>query len=98
MRFFSKIIFICNICFIAAVIFRYLEINADKAGKNPNVLGFQPLESTLIILGYGAVIFNFIFLLSYLIAYLFKKGMSVPKWILLFNLVLFFVQLIYFLY
>lgn len=98
MRFFSKIIFICNICFIAAVIFRYIEINADKAGKNPNVLGFQPLESTLIILGYGAVIFNFIFLLSYLIAYLFKKGMSVPKWILLFNLVLFIVQLIYFLY
>lgn len=98
MRFFSKIIFICNICFIAAVIFRYIEINADKAGKNPNVLGFQPLESTLIILGYGAVIFNLIFLFSYLIAYLFKKGMSVPKWILLFNLILFFVQLIYFLY
>jgi hypothetical protein len=98
MRFFSKIIFICNICFIAAVIFRYIEINADKAGKNPNVLGFQPLESTLIILGYGAVIFNFIFLLSYLIAYLFKKGKLVPKWILLFNLVLFIVQLIYFLY
>ena len=98
MRFFSKIIFICNICFIAAVIFRYIEINADKAGKNPNVLGFQPLESTLIILGYGAVIFNFIFLLSYLIAYLFKKGNLVPKWILLFNLVLFIVQLIYFLY
>ncbi len=98
MRFFSKIIFICNICFIAAVIFRYIEINADKAGKNPNVLGFQPLESTLIILGYGAVIFNFIFLLSYLIAYLFKKAKLVPKWILLFNLVLFIVQLIYFLY
>ena len=98
MRFFSKIIFICNICFIAAVIFRYIEINADKAGKNPNVLGFQPVESTLIILGYGAVIFNFIFLLSYLIAYLFKKGMSVPKWMLLFNLVLFFIQIIYFLY
>jgi hypothetical protein len=98
MRFFSKIIFICNICFIAAVIFRYIEINADKAGKNPNVLGFQPVESTLIILGYGAVLFNFIFLLSYLIAYLFKKGMSVPKWMLLFNLVLFFIQIIYFLY
>ena len=98
MRFFAKIIFICNICFIAAVIFRYIEINADKAGKNPNVLGFQPVESTLIILGYGAVIFNFIFLLSYLIAYLFKKGMSVPKWMLLFNLVLFFIQIIYFLY
>ena len=98
MRFFSKIVFICNICFIASVILRYIEINADKAGKNPNVLGFQPLESTLIILGYGAVIFNFIFLLSYLIAYLFKKGMSVSKWMLLFNLVLFFIQLIYFLY
>jgi len=98
MRFFSKIVFICNICFIASVILRYIEINVNKAGKNPNVLGFQPLESTLIILGYGAVIFNFIFLLSYLIAYLFKKGMSVPKWMLLFNLVLFFIQIIYFLY
>jgi len=98
MRFFAKIIFICNCCFIASVILRYLEINADKAGKNPNVLGFQPLESTLIILGYGAVLFNFIFLLSSLIVYFFKKEIPVTKGLLLFNLVLFFIQLIYFLY
>lgn len=98
MKFISKFVFICNCCFIVSVILRYVEINADKAGADSNVVGFQPLESTLIILGYGAVIFNAIFLLVYLFAYLFKKGMSVPKWILLFNLVLFFVQLIYFLY
>jgi len=98
MRFFAKIIFICNCCFMASVILRYLEINADKAGKNPNVLGFQPLESTLIILGYGAVLFNFIFLLCSLVVYLFKKELPVANWILLFNLVLFFIQLIYFLY
>jgi hypothetical protein len=98
MRFFAKIIFICNCCFIVSVILRYLEIKADKAGKNPNVLGFQPLESTLIILGYGAVLFNFIFLLSSLIVYFFKKEIPVPKGLLLFNLVLFFIQLIYFLY
>ena len=83
---------------MASVILRYIEINADKAGRNPNVLGFQPLESTLIILGYGAVLFNFIFLLSSLIAYLFKKEIPVANWMLLFNLVLFFIQLIYFLY
>jgi hypothetical protein len=98
MRFFAKIIFICNSCFIASVILRYIEINADKAGKNPNAVGFQPLESTLIVLGYGAVLFNFIFLLSSLIVYFFKKETAVPKGLLLFNLVLFFVQLIYFLY
>jgi len=98
MRFFAKIIFICNCCFITSVIFRYIEINADKAGKNPNVVGFQPLESTLIILGYGAILFNFIFLLSSLIVYLFKKEIPVTNWMLLFNLVLFFIQLIYFLY
>jgi len=98
MRFFAKIIFICNCCFMASVILRYLEINADKAGKNPNVLGFQPLESTLIILVYGAVLFNFIFLLCSLVVYLFKKELPVANWILLFNLVLFFIQLIYFLY
>lgn len=98
MRFFAKIIFICNCCFIASVIFRYIEINADKSVENPNVLGFQPLESTLIILGYGAVLFNFIFLLSSLIIYLIKKEIPVAQWILLFNLVLFIIQLIYFLY
>ena len=64
MRFFSKFIFICNCCFVISVIMRYVEIRNSAAGKDVNVIGFQPLQSSLIVLGYGAVIFNFLFLLT----------------------------------
>lgn len=98
MRFFSKLIFICNICFILSVVLRYVEVNNDAAGNNADVIGFQPLQSSLIVLGYGAVIFNFIFLLSSLVFFIFKKTLPFPAWILLFNLILFVTQLVYFLY
>ena len=81
-----------------SVVIRYLELHKNNASGNVNVISYQPVLSSLVVLGYGAVFFNLLFLLSYLIFFLFKKETGVPKWILTVNLILFFLQLIYFLY
>jgi hypothetical protein len=96
MKQFSKFVFICNVCFAIAVISRYVQFG--NAIQKTEALGFQPIVSTIVILGYAAVCFNFIFLLTCLLVYLFKKTLPIPEWILIFNLILFFVALLYFLY
>ncbi len=100
MRFFSKFVFICNLCFIAAVILRLVErgrkINMEQGGPFKNVISFQPLESTLIILGYTAVLFNIIFVIIALPLWLAKKTIPAPKFLVWFNVILFIVQLYYF--
>ena len=61
MRFFAKVIFICNCCFILSVILRWVENANKQKGNFDGVIKLQPLESTIVILGYTAIIFNFIF-------------------------------------
>jgi hypothetical protein len=98
MKFFSKVIFICNCCFILSVLLRYVELQSASSKKISEALGFAPLKSSLIVLGYGAVIFNFIFLLLFLTWIIFNRKNNVPIFILTFNLLLFIFQLIYFLF
>jgi hypothetical protein len=96
MRFFSKLTCICNFCFIISIPLRLIEIiNNKKAGFN-GAIPLQPLESTVVILGTGAVILNLFFCIASV--YWFYKGRikQLPLWIVLFNLVLFPVQIVYF--
>jgi len=69
-----------------------------NAIQKTEALGYQPILSTFIILGYAAVLFNFIFLMTCLLGYLFKKTSTIPNWILVFNLTLFFAELLYFIF
>ena len=55
MRFFARIVFICNIAFIASAILRFVEIKNSAKGNANLALKFQPVESTLVVLGYGAI-------------------------------------------
>jgi hypothetical protein len=111
MRFFSKITFICNCCFVAAVILRWVE-NANK--KNADFSGaikLQPLESTLVVLGYGAIFVNLLFLISQLFvkrttakpasvvqqaAMTVNVKKMVPRWLIWINLLFFIAQIYYF--
>jgi len=96
MRFFSKIVFVCNLCFAAMMLFRWIEIsNADK-GRLNGALTFQPLVSTLAILGYGAIFFNLIFNICCLLMLLFKKPQPVAKWLIWINFLFLVVQLYFF--
>ncbi len=95
MRFFSKIVFICNSCFILAVSLRYFYVNMNKV-VSKEALGFNSLTSTVIILGYGAVFLNFLFLSSCLFHRIAKKNIESEKWLILSSLILFLLQLYYF--
>jgi len=96
LRFFSKIVFICNLCFIAAVILRWVENANKKKGDFDGVIKLQPLESTIVVLGYGAIIFNFIFNIIILALLLLKKQALVPKWLIWFNFLILIIQVYYF--
>ncbi len=96
MRFFSKITFICNLCFIAAVILRKVEMTNKTKGDLTGAIKLQPLESTLVVLGYSAIIVNFIFNIACFLFFLSKKALPVGKWMIWFNFLLLLTQLFYF--
>jgi hypothetical protein len=96
MRIFSKLTFICNICFIIAVILRWVELKRKATGNFSGAIKFQPLEATLVILGYGAIFLNIIFVL-FSIYWLFAKKITLlPRWVVLFNVVIFPLQVYFF--
>jgi len=92
MRFFSKFTFLCNACFLVAVILRYVEKHNRYEGSKEQVLPLSWLQGTLVILGYGAIIVNALFLLLYLIFSSLKVDIILPKWIIIFNVVIFLCQ------
>jgi hypothetical protein len=90
MRFFSRIVLICNICFLIVVALHFLRL-AQKADNIFNgTLVYQPLISTIAVLGYLVAIFLnmlFIFLSIYWIKR--KKIRLIPLWIVIANLLIF---------
>ncbi|MEO6538590.1 MAG: hypothetical protein ABIT07_07160 [Ferruginibacter sp.] len=98
MRFFARLVFLCNICFIGSVILRFVEINNSAKGNANLALKFQPLESTFVILGYGAIFLNLLFVIFSLYWFATKKIKFLPRFIVMFNLVMFPLQVYYFFY
>lgn len=96
MRFFSKIVFFCNCCFIAAVILRFVENANKKKGNFDGNIILQPLESTLVVLGYGAIFINLAFNISVLIMLMLKKEFAVSRWLIWTSFIFFIIQLYYF--
>jgi hypothetical protein len=97
MRFFSKLVVICNVCFIIAVILRIIENLNKKDVAFNGYIKLDPLESTFVVLGYGAIILNIIFNSILLILFISKRKSNIPGWIVGFNFILLFIQLFYFL-
>jgi len=96
MRFFSKFVFICNLCFVASVILRLVE-NAQK--KNEEFSGqilLKPIESTLVVLGYGAIVLNLLFIVLCFYLLIAKRIKQIPRWIVITNLVFFVIEFYYF--
>jgi hypothetical protein len=91
MRFFSKIAALFNLSFLVTVVFRYLEKQPHE-GDSMEVMPLPWLKSTLVTLGYTAVIVNVLFLLVTFIFYAFKVDLKIPRWIIIFNIIIFFCQ------
>jgi len=89
LRFFSKITVICNICFLAAVVFWYIEMHKQSGADSSQVLPLPWLEGSLVILGYLAIIINTLFLLLAFVFYSLKTNISIPRWMIIFNIIIF---------
>lgn len=89
MRFFSKFTVLCNACFLLSVILRYAEMHNQHEGNKEQVIPLPWLQGSLVILGYGAIIVNALFLVLYLIFTSLKVDIQIPKWIIIFNTVVF---------
>ena len=96
MRFFSKIAFISNCCFIAFVILGYVEFNQKKAGIQDNIIPLPVVTGLLVVLGIMAVFVNIIFAATVLYYLVKKRQCSAPAWIVAANCILLLVQLFYF--
>lgn len=54
------------------------------------------LEGTFVILGYAAIFVNVLFLLLTFIFYSFKTNIKIPRWIIIFNIIIFCCQLYFY--
>ncbi|MEO6404051.1 MAG: hypothetical protein ABIY51_07740 [Ferruginibacter sp.] len=98
MRFYSRFVFICNACFIIAAILRLVEMGRRTRGNFDGAIGFQPLEASLVVLGYSAVFFSAAFVLVMLFAIVQKKKYTIPRWLLWFNMMMFPIEVYYLLF
>ena len=89
MRFFSKITVLCNACFLVAVVFWYIEFHNKKQGSANQVIQLPWIEGTFVILGYSAILLNTLFLLLAFIFFSFKADIKIPRWIMIFNIIIF---------
>lgn len=96
MKFFAKIAVICNLCFIATMVFRYVELGNKKSGKEDIAVALPFGQNEMVILGYCAILLNIIFLLTCFITFFINKGKTVPKWMYIFNGLVFIYQALFF--
>jgi hypothetical protein len=89
MRFFSKITVLFNACFLLAVVFWYIEKHKNHDDGTIQILPLPWLEGTFVTLGYTAIIVNVLFLLLTFIFYAFKTEIKIPRWIIIFNIIIF---------
>ena len=71
--------------------------NAHKKNGNFNgAIQINSIESTLVVLGYGAIFINFIFNFLLLVLFISKAKPSLTKWTLWANFLLLILQVYYF--
>lgn len=95
-RFFSRVTLICNICFILFVIFSQMEAARAVTGTPGTVERVPYFKELIIILGFPAIIINFLMCLCYFILIVLGKNKLVPKWLGFINITFLFAQVFYF--
>lgn len=97
MRVFAKFVFICNCCFVISVVLNKVEQAHKRTGNFNGVVQINGLESSLVILGYGAIFVNFIFNIFQLILLLSHSRQVVAPWLYWINFIFLILQLYLFL-
>jgi len=89
LKFFSKITVLFNACFLVAVVFWYIEKHKTFESAATQAMPLPWLEGSFVILGYTAILVNTLFLLLTFILYSFKTKITIPRWIIIFNIIIF---------
>ncbi len=96
MRLFSKIVFICNLCFIVSVILRKVELSYKAKGNTDQIIPLPFVEGTLAVLGELAIVVNVVFFIIALYLLVSKKLKQIPRWIVIFNFTALLAQIYWF--
>ncbi len=96
MRIFSKVTLLCNICFLVSVWLCFVQ-NTHKVYNNSNdIILSQPVEGTIVIMGYGAILVNFVFTSMVSYYYLTKTMHKVSRFIIFLNFLFLILEIYYF--
>jgi hypothetical protein len=96
MKFFAKIVFIFNICFVGFAILRYIE-QAKKITSSTDAIAPLPwLKQTVVLLGWTSIFINLLFCLIAMVFYLSKKSNLLAKWLTIANFIFLLLQIYYF--
>ncbi|MBX2888068.1 MAG: hypothetical protein KF829_05400 [Ferruginibacter sp.] len=93
MKMFARIAVLCNLAFVLSVIMRFLE---SKNYHPDNIIPYTNIRNTIIIMGYGAIVVNFLFFSSLLFLLMVRKKLNLPLFYMVCNGVVFISQVIYF--
>jgi hypothetical protein len=97
MKLFSKIVFLCNLSFLVTVILRYIELNNKKNKGGESIIPLPFVTGILVILGQLAIFLNLIYCLLIIVLWVSKRKKQLPVWLVVFNFILLFIQVYYFL-
>jgi len=96
LRFLSKLVLICNGCFAASVVLRYLEQRNLPATANAVLNPLPFYLQWMVILGVAALLVNLLFLLLSVAMLLARKPLPFAQWLLWTNAGCLLVQIIYY--
>jgi hypothetical protein len=71
-------------------------MNSQYEGTREQILPLPWLQNVLVILGFCAIIVNTLFLLIWFIFVSLKVDVKIPKWIIIFNVVIFCCQVYFY--
>ncbi len=96
MKFFSKIVFICNLCFATMVVMHFVNLHNEFKGKLDTLKPLPYLTGTIAVLGEIAIIINLIFFVLFIFLILFKKSKQIPTWVVIGNFITLLAQFYWF--
>lgn len=94
--FFSRFTFICNISFVLFVIFNKIEAKKAIVGGRDTVAAIPFFKDLIIILGFSAIVINFLMCLVYLFVIFARKSFLLPKWLAIINFIFLAVEFYFF--
>lgn len=97
LSFFSRFTLICNIAFLLFIFFSKMEASRPVTGAGRDTVDSLPfVKDLVIILGFSAIIINFIMCLVYAVIVIIGKQYLLPKWMVAINMVFLILEFYFF--